>query len=118
MTDTFIYHITSRPEWEQALAAGFYNAPSLAAEGFIHCSTRAQVLETAERYYQGRSDLVLLNIQTDRLKVPLRYEDSHQNGVFFPHIYGPMALEAVVAVTAFPSRPDGLFDWPAGAITE
>ena len=116
--DRYIYHITSQQEWEQAQQNGFYSAPSLAAEGFIHCSTRAQVCGTAERYYRGRGDLVLLNIETSRLTVELRYEDSHQNGVFFPHIYGTLGLEAVAAATAFPPRRDGLFGWPAEALTE
>ena len=116
--EKLIYHITSRQEWEEAQTCGFYSAPSLAAEGFIHCSTRAQVCGTGERYYRGRSDLLLLNIETSRLKVDLRFEDSHQNGVLFPHIYGPLALDGVVAAVPFPCRPDGLFDWPEDALEQ
>jgi len=116
--DKLIYHITTRQEWEQAQKEGSYSAPSLAAEGFIHCSTREQATGVGERYYRGRSDLVLLNIKSALLKVELRYEDSHQNGVLFPHIYGPLTLDAVAAVTPFPARPDGLFEWPAEALTE
>jgi uncharacterized protein (DUF952 family) len=116
--DHLIYHITSQKEWQQAQDTGVYTAPSLSSEGFIHCSTRAQVAGVGERYYRGVSGLVLLCIETARLKMELRYEDSHQNGEFFPHIYGPLALEAVVRAADFPPRADGLFDWPPDALTE
>ena len=116
--DKIIYHITSQNEWQQAQKAGSYSAASLATEGFIHCSTRAQVPGVGERYYKGLNGLVLLCIETTRLKVELRYEDSHHNGEFYPHIYGPLALDAVARVIPFPARPDGLFDWPADGLTE
>ena len=118
MNNKLIYHITSHKEWEQAQNTGVYKAPSLSAEGFIHCSTRAQAPGVGERYYRGLPGLGLLCIETARLKVELRYEDSHHNGEFFPHIYGPLAPEAVVKVVPFPVRPDGLFDWPPEAPTE
>ena len=44
----------------------------------------------AERFV-GRDDLVLLEIDTDRLSAELRWEDG------FPHLYGPLELEAVVS---------------------
>jgi uncharacterized protein (DUF952 family) len=90
----------------------------LNTEGFIHCSTQAQVPGVGERYYRSMLGLVVLCIETDRLKVDLRFEDSHHNGELFPHIYGPLALEAVAKVVPLPPRPDGLFDWPRGALTE
>ena len=48
-----IYHITPLEEWERARAAGSYQANSLHSEGFIHCSTREQVIPTANRFYHG-----------------------------------------------------------------
>lgn len=47
---------------------------SLAGEGFVHCSTRAQLLATAERYYPGRTDLRVLQLDPNRLVAELRYE--------------------------------------------
>ena len=52
MSET-ILHITSREAWETAQEQGQYTVPSLTNDGFIHCSTPAQVLSVAEKFYQG-----------------------------------------------------------------
>ena len=60
-----ILHITSREAWNAAQKAGQYTAPSLTSDGFIHCSTRAQVLPVAEKFYKGQTGLVILVIDSD-----------------------------------------------------
>jgi uncharacterized protein (DUF952 family) len=107
-----IYHITSLSAWQQAQAAGQYTADSLASQGFIHCSTREQVLATAGRFYAGQDGLVLLCIDAQRIAVPLRYENLEGGEALFPHIYGPLELAAVEAVLPFPPNPDGSFSFP------
>lgn len=107
-----ILHITHRPDWEAAQATGEYRADSLAAEGFIHCSTVEQVLGPANEFYRSQDDLVLLVIDPARLAAELVYEDSYQTGTAFPHIYGPLNLDAVTDVVPFPPRPDGTFELP------
>jgi len=72
---TIIYHITSKTDWAAARAANSYAADSLASEGFIHCSTAEQVIATANRIFRGRRDLVLLSIDSDRVKPEIRYEN-------------------------------------------
>ena len=114
---TLLLHITERAAWARAQAEGRYTAPSLDSEGFIHASTPAQVVATAERFYRGRRDLVLLCIDPDRLDVPVRFEapvtvGSEAPGERFPHIHGAVPVTAVVAVVDFPPRPDGGFDLP------
>ncbi len=104
-----IYHITSRKDWEAAQAAGSYRADSLASQGFIHASTRAQVLRTANRFYHGQRGLVLLAIDPRRGGVEVRYEAPEGSQELFPHIYGPLSLDAVVSVQAFEPEPDGAF---------
>ena len=69
-----LLHITTHAEWAAGRAAGAYRPASLAAEGFIHCSTYDQAAATANRYFAGRADLVLLCIDEARLTAPLRYE--------------------------------------------
>jgi uncharacterized protein (DUF952 family) len=105
---SMIYHIAAGADWEAARAAGAYTADSLASEGFIHCSTAAQVAGTAQRFFAGRQDLVLLEIDPARLTAELRYEEG-EPGVLFPHIYGPLDLAAVVAARPFAPGPDGGF---------
>lgn len=103
-----IVHITTRGEWAAAQQAGSYRAASLDSEGFIHCSTWQQVLPVAKHFYRGRGGLLLLSIDESRLHAPLKWEaPAHPNpdkaGEFdetnkFPHIYGELNLDAVVAV--------------------
>ncbi len=69
-----IAHIVKRSEWADALARGIYAPASLRTEGFIHCSTIAQVVDTANRFYRGQDDLVVLCIEESRLKAELKYE--------------------------------------------
>jgi len=109
-TPRHVFHITERSAFAAALEAGVYEADSLHAEGFIHCSTRAQILRSAARFFGGRAGLVLLCIEAARLGDRLRYEAAH--GEAFPHCYGPIPLEALPAVIDFPCRADGSFELP------
>ena len=109
-TDRHVFHITERGAFAAALDAGAYEAESLHSEGFIHCSTRTQILRSAARFFAGRSGLVLLCIDAQRLADRLRYEVA--DGEAFPHCYGPIPLEAIPAVIDFPCRPDGGFELP------
>ena len=91
-----IYHVTGRQEWEEARRKGFYAAPSLYSEGFIHCSEERQVQGVLERFFAGREALVKLVIETERLRVPLQYDLAPSVNEVFPHLYGPLNLDAVL----------------------
>lgn len=108
-----ILHIAHRQDWETALADSRYTHPSLATEGFIHCSTPEQVLGPANELFRGQNDLILLVIAPERLEADLVYEDTTGAGQAFPHIYGPINLDAVDRVVAFPPQADGSFTLPA-----
>jgi uncharacterized protein (DUF952 family) len=107
-----IYHIAARAEWERAQRAGAYQGDTLASEGFIHCSEAHQVVGVANAIFQGREDLVLLEIEPARLRPELRYEPDPA-GRMFPHVYGALNLDAVVAVHEFRPAGDGSFSRPA-----
>ncbi len=115
-----IYHITSQAAWDAAQQAGVYSAPSLDAEGFIHLSTRAQVLPVADLLYGGQTGLLLLAVDESRLEAPLQWEgpagptpDSVADDARFPHLYGPLNLEAVVdSAPLVPSKQTGGFLFP------
>jgi uncharacterized protein (DUF952 family) len=102
-----IVHICSRSDWEAALRCGPYQADSLAASGFIHCSLPSQVAGVANRYFAGRKDLLLLWIDPDRLNAEVRWEASDSE--IFPHVYGSIELEAVTAALDFLPDDDGVF---------
>jgi len=93
-----IYHVTTQPEWAAAQQQGFYEAPSLKSEGFIHCSEDRQIPGVLERYFQGKTNLVKLVIDTEQLTSQLVYEWSPSIADTFPHIYGPINVTAVTAV--------------------
>jgi uncharacterized protein (DUF952 family) len=102
-----IYHITTRKAWQTDLSEGDYRPPSLTSEGFIHCSFAQQIPATARRYFSGQSGLVLLEIDADRLNADLRIEPGGDTGDSFPHLYGPLNLDAVRQVTDFdPESPE------------
>jgi uncharacterized protein (DUF952 family) len=114
-----IYHIVERDDWDEAVAQGSYRPPSLEAQGFVHCSTRDQVVETANRFYRGQDGLVLLCIEVSRLRPALRYEPPDMPGhtatgqqALFPHLFGPLHPDAVVRVLPLPARADGTFSLP------
>jgi len=105
-------HITRRKDWLKALEAGSYSADSLASQGFIHCSTLAQVAATAGRYYAGQHGLVLLCIDAALVNAEVRWENLDEHGNPFPHIYGPLNLEAVEKVVEFEPDQTGQFSSP------
>jgi len=91
---------------------GSYQADSLKSEGFIHASTRSQVLSTANRFYHGQTGLLLLAIDEQRLEAGVRFENLEGGGELFPHIYGALNLDAVVKAVPLEARPDGSFVFP------
>ena len=115
-----IFHITSRIAWDDARHQGDYRAESLAIEGFIHCSTISQVLPVAENFYKAQNGLVLLVIEPTLLSSDLIWEppsgESPPPGVPtgdpFPHIYGPINLDAVVKVVDLQKNADNTFILP------
>jgi uncharacterized protein (DUF952 family) len=114
-----VLHITTRKAWIDATRAAAYSAPSLEDEGFIHASTLKQVLPVAARFYRGQTGLVLLEIDPARLSSDLKWEPPTGGplpGVperdAFPHIYGPINLDAIVQVLDFEADANGDFSLP------
>jgi uncharacterized protein (DUF952 family) len=106
MSDT-ILHITTDTAWADARRDGQLVTPSLAEEGFIHCSTHAQVEATANRIFRGSGDLLLLELDPAKLTAPLKWERATDVGDEFPHIYGPLNLDAVVGTRPLREGADG-----------
>jgi uncharacterized protein (DUF952 family) len=94
-----IYHITPLNKWREALESGLYSADSLEKDGFIHCCTKDQTEDVLRTWFREESDLILLEIDPALLSAEVKYEDSHGSKELFPHIYGPLNLDAVVRVT-------------------
>ncbi len=106
-----LFHICAREAWYEAQQRGDYRADSLTTEGFIHCSTPGQVAGTANLLFRGCQGLVLLVIDGDRVTSPIKFEDAG-GGRFFPHVYGPLNLDAIADVREFAPEADGTFRQP------
>jgi uncharacterized protein (DUF952 family) len=111
-----VFHVSSLTDWTAAQAAGEYRISTLGRtleeEGFIHCSTLAQVDELANRFYRGQTGVVLLGIDPGKVTAEISYESPDGGPVAFPHVYGPINIDAVVEVTAFEPDTDGRFSVP------
>jgi len=83
-------------------------------DGFIHCSTRDQVIKVANARFHGREGLLLLLIDTDRVEPAIVYENLEGGSELFPHIYGELNIEAVTGVAPFEPGSDGYFELPTG----
>lgn len=109
-----VLHMCPAADWEAVPVGGEYRASSLDDVGFVHCSDRGTVHLPANRLYPGRTDLVLLEIDAARLDV--RWEPpvppDGWDGPWFPHVYEPIPITAVIAVHEFPPASDGLFCVP------
>jgi uncharacterized protein (DUF952 family) len=106
-----IFHITTCSAWDEARAAGAYVPPSLEREGFIHFSAADQVAGVANRTFRGQRDLVLLCVASERLAGVVRHEHAADAGEAFPHLYGPLNLDAVIEVIPIAEDPEG-FELP------
>jgi uncharacterized protein (DUF952 family) len=96
MSDPF-FHITTPADWAIAQDTGGLAPASLATEGFVHCSTEAQLPSTIERHFGGHDELVLLRLDPDSVASDLRWEEGRPDEEF-PHVYRALRLTDVVEV--------------------
>ncbi len=101
-----IYHITDTATWNASQQKGQHTGSTrcidLAEEGYIHCSTAGQWPGVIERYYGDAEDLLLLHIDESLLTSPLVVEQLPGMPEPFPHVYGPINLDAVVDAKPLP----------------
>jgi uncharacterized protein (DUF952 family) len=102
------YHLVPRAQWEARDPYVPYAAPSLETEGFIHCTDgEAAMVATANKFYRDDpGDFVVLALDLDATGSPWRIDEP---GKPYPHVYGPIAASAVLAVRPFRRTRDGTF---------
>lgn len=114
-TTARIVHVARRDAWEAARAGAAYEPPSVASDGYIHCSTPWQVVRIANTNFAGRDDLLLLVIDPSRVSATVVFENCEDRFEPFPHIYGPLPIDAVVAVVPLRWKEDkASFEFPDG----
>ncbi|OJJ20066.1 hypothetical protein BKI52_16465 [marine bacterium AO1-C] len=107
-----VYHIIPKADWDVAQQEGVYTPVSIQTEGFIHCSNLLQVLGSANLFFKGQTDLLLLKIEVAKLQEKLVYENTTGGTELFPHLYGKLNLEAVNHVYTLDTHEDGSFMLP------
>jgi len=93
-----IYHLIDREAWEKTKLKEFYRPESFDELGFIHFSTKEQVIPTANRRYKGRNDILVLVVDKDKLPVKVVFEDLDNRGEKHPHVYGELPVNLVEKV--------------------
>lgn len=97
MNEKIIFHLAEPKEWIEQQNTGIYFPAAYEKEGFIHCCKSYQIKGVIERYYMNKEELVLLQIDKSLLKSKV-IEEKASNNEFYPHIYGPINLNAVVGI--------------------
>ncbi|HET7410660.1 MAG TPA: DUF952 domain-containing protein [Paracoccaceae bacterium] len=81
-------------EFDQAGEAPL--SPADARDGYVHLSTRAQLLGTMSRHFAGERAVRVLGADPGRLGEALRWEPG-RDGDLFPHLYGRLQAGHVVS---------------------
>lgn len=107
------YKILTAGQWTDFQAAGrFDGAPVDLADGYIHMSAAHQVTETATKHFAGQQGLILATVDLAALGDAVKWEPS-RGGQLFPHLYGPLPLDAVIETRPLVLAPDGNHVSPA-----
>lgn len=114
--DAYLYHALRLEDWrnpvsEQPQGGPPYRASSLDREGFIHLSTREQIQKSVQLYFRAQDPLLLLTIDPKRCEAPLKWEKSRDD-LPFPHLYGPLNLDAIVKCHALGVDDSDGRTWP------
>jgi muramoyltetrapeptide carboxypeptidase len=107
-----IYHFAPAADVNAARERGIYRHASLERDGFIHCSPSDLVCHVATVNARGLGDLVLVEIDSERVAARIVWENLEGGSRVFPHIYGELPMRAVTRVLGFPAEDDGSFRLP------
>lgn len=97
MTEDVAYKVLTADEMATLERdGGFAGAAIDLADGYIHLSTADQLTETVDKHFAGQTDLHVAAVDLGSFGGSLRWEAS-RGGQMFPHLYGPLLLETVIA---------------------
>lgn len=105
------YKVLTAEQIAELEGGSFAGAPIDKADGYIHLSTHAQLTETVDKHFAGQSGLWVAAVDLEVLDDELRWEES-RGGQLFPHLYGPLPLDAVTAYSPLEREDDGTVRLP------
>ena len=95
-SDPLVFKVLPEAAWTEACKLGTYTGSNDdVRDGFIHLSAVHQLAATLNKYFAGRTDLVLVAYRTEALGPDLRWEPS-RGGDLFPHLYAPLPTAAAL----------------------
>lgn len=102
-----IYRIATRTEWDEACKSGLVPKRDIdLKDGYVHLSTREQVLETARLHFAGADDLLALEIPLAPIVGDVKFELAPKRGQAFPHLYRDLRRNDVAAAIALAPAGD------------
>ena len=112
MVNRLIYHICRENEWVVAKRSGIYTGSSQdQSDGFIHFSSGSQIVGSANKHRAGQDNLILVEVDTQKLSSSLKWELS-RNDEKFPHLYDDLPLSAVTRCFKLKLNKDGVHVFP------
>lgn len=111
MYPTTAYKVLTADQMAALEAGTFPGAPVDLADGYIHMSTREQLTETVDKHFAEQSDLWVAAVDLEALGDAVKWEVS-RGGAEFPHLYGQLTLETVVAYSPLEREDDGTVRLP------
>lgn len=92
-----ILHAAKENDYEKSLKSGYYGDFAIKKDGFIHCSTAEEMLNVANDNLKDIDEpLIVLFIDTEKLKSEVKWEKRGKNSIRFPHVYGLINLDSVI----------------------
>lgn len=92
----FVYRLATLAEWRSAEESGVVPLRDIdERDGYIHLSTRAQVIDTASLHFAAEKDLLALEIPFELIAADVKFELAPKRGEAFPHLYGVLRREHV-----------------------
>ncbi|MGH2557517.1 MAG: DUF952 domain-containing protein [Thermomicrobiales bacterium] len=106
--DGVTFHMTPREVWNAQAAGPHYQPEAYEADGYIHCTdVEGNLPRVANDFYSGDArEQIVLVIDVRRIEAVVKYEDPE---CMFPHIYGPLNVDAVMARRSMEREPGGAY---------
>ncbi len=90
------FHLVPKSYFDLQNPNADYLPAAYLQDGFIHCTDAPEEMaRVANLFYGTDAPHLYLYIDKDRVKSPVRYDDEETK---YPHIYGPLNRDAIVAV--------------------
>lgn len=94
--------------WADAQKNGIYTQSMVGPSGndgeYIHANTSEQIIPMLNRHYTDYDDILILLVDLDKVTSEVKFEaSSGPTPGLFPHIYGPLNIDAVYG-TFSPSK--------------